>query len=343
MKRLLLGAAASALMLTAVSPAANATSGEEEPEVRDVLLGSAVEDTTNDTATLPLYKGVDAGGQEFWFVITEASTKAAARYRNVNFSPKLANARNTAAVQQGRWVNGVLQVQATVDFTPTRVVTPDPAIGFPPLAAQPGAVGEAGYSPLVQLPNGVVLNASHIANNTGLHDKLVGTPNMAARTATFQETEGFYEGKEVYYVSFDVSAPDVAALEAATFAPSLNAAPGLGSNDKKTSARSGIAPFVNGQTGVDNPNRQGLNSALLGEGDPLNVVESLPGSNRYSPLWDVHVAVWTDRAIAEGANTVQTDFDDIEDLAEGGYITGPGGSFDAVGFIVNCPIVSIEK
>ena len=124
------------------------------------------------------------------------------------------------------------------------------------------------------------------------------------------------------------------------FAPNLNAAPGLDSNDPKTSARSGIAPFVNGQTGVDNPNRQGLNSALLGEGDPLNVVESLPNNGKYSPLWDVHAAAWTDSAIVNGQRVLQTDFDDIEELAEAGAITGPLGAFQAVGIIVNCPIVS---
>lgn len=70
-------------------------------------------------------------------------------------------------------------------------------------------------------------------------------------------------------MSFEVSNPDVAPLEGGTFAPALNAAPGIGSNDPKTSARSQIVPFVNGQTGIGNPNRQGLNSALLGQGDPL--------------------------------------------------------------------------
>jgi hypothetical protein len=334
---------ATALLAAASVPLIVAgTAGASSGEPREVLLASAIEDTVADTATLPIHRGVDAGGQEFWYTITESSSRARADRLGVNHAPKLANARNTDAVQTGRYIDGVLHVEATVDFSLERVVTPDPAVGFPPLAASPGAVGEAGYSPLVQLPNGVVINAPHIANDSGLHDKLVGAPDMAAMTATFQETEGFYEGKEVYYVSFDVSAPDVAALEGATYAPDLNAAPVLGSNDKKRSARSGIAPFANGQTGVDNPERQGLNSALLGEGDPLNVVESLPDSNRYSPLWDVHLAVWTERAIAEGMVSLQVDFDDIEDLAEDGYIAGPAGPFDAVGVIVNCPIISIE-
>ena len=143
-------------------------------------------------------------------------------------------------------------------------------------------------------------------------------------------------------VSFDASDAGVAALEGATFAPSLNAAPGLGSNDKKTSARSGIAPFANGQTGVANPNRQGLSSALLGEGGPLNVVQSRPRQNEYSPLWDAHLSVWSADAVAEGRNTRQTDFDDIQDLAANGEIGGPAGSWGAIGAIINCPVFSIE-
>jgi hypothetical protein len=333
MKRMLVAALAATSALAAVSSHADASG-------RKLFITSAVENTADDTATLPIYRGVDAGGQEFWYVVTESSNQKDARKRGTNFSSKLANARGTAAVQAGHYEGGVLHVEASVDFAPTRSVTPDPGIGFPPLAASPGSIGETGYSPLVSLPNGTVINAPQIANNTGLHDKLVGAPDTAGGHATFKETEGFYNGKDVYYVSFDVSAPDVAALEGATFAPNLNAAPGLGSNDPKTSARSGIAPFVNGQTGVDNPNRQGLNSALLGEGDPLNVVQSSPHNNKYSPLWDVHVAAWSDSAIANGQRVLQTDFDEIEELGETGAITGPLGSFQAVGIIVNCPLVS---
>ncbi len=80
-----------------------------------------------------------------------------------------------------------------------------------------------------------------------------------------------------------------AAIEGSTRAPNLNAAPGLGSNDPGTSARSAIIPIVNGALGVNNPARQGLQSALLGEGDPLNVTQEEPvfedGVVLYSPLW----------------------------------------------------------
>jgi hypothetical protein len=331
-------ALAAALAVTA--PVAAASSGSEADE-RTQFITSAVEDTATDRATLTVHRSIDDDGESAYYVVTESSDKKDAKRRGVNYSPKLANAIGTAAVQNG-WYDraGVLHVEDTVDFAPTRVVTPS-ATGFPPLAATPGAVGQADYSPLVKLPNGIVINAPHVMNATGSHDKLTGP--IANRKATFQESEGFYEGKEVYYVSFDASDPGVAALEAVTFVANLNAAPGLGSNDKKTSARSGIAPFANGQTGVDNPNRQGLNSALLGEGDPLNVVQSRPRQNEYSPLWDVHLSVWSDAAVAAGHNTLQDDFDDIQDLAGDGAITGPAGAWGAIGAIVNCPVISIEK
>jgi hypothetical protein len=318
----------------AVPATASATDGE-----RTVTIGSVVEDQAADTATFTMHRGVDADGEQFWYVVTESSNKQDAARRQVNRSRKLANARNTDAVQRG-WFDrqGVLHVEDTVDFSPARVVVPGPG-GFPPNAVAPGSVGQANYSPLVQLPNGTILNAPHVANASGQHDKLVAP--IAGRSATFQESEGFYEGKEVYYVSFDASDPGIAALEGVTFAPNLNAAPGVGDGGS-SSARSGIGVFLNGQTGASNPNRQGLASALLGEGDPLNLVDSLPDQSKYSPLWDVHMAVWTDGALAAGQNTLQTDFDDLEDLAEDGALSGPSGTFEANGAIVNCPIISVE-
>jgi hypothetical protein len=320
------------LSVAAIPSAAQATGNTN----RTLFIKSAVEDTNLNRVTLPAYHGRTHEGRSFRFVVTEASSKRLARNLGVNFAPKLANTIGTNALQQGYFKNGQLIVEATVDFAPERVVVPGPG-GFPPEAAKPGAVGEAGYSPLVQLPGGTVINASHVANATGYGDKVL---SLTERRVTLQETEGFYEGDEVYYVSFDASAPDIAALEGVTYAPNLNAAPGLGSNDRGTSARSGIVPFVNGQTGIDNPNRQGLGSALMGEGDPLNVVETEATDNDYSPLWDMHATAWVDPVSA----TLQTDFDDIRDLAEDGVVTGPGGAaWGAIGVIVNCPLISIEE
>ncbi|MGL4746066.1 MAG: hypothetical protein ACRCXL_16985 [Dermatophilaceae bacterium] len=331
----LVAAGAAAVSISAAP--ATATPDEQ----REVLLESARENTTRDRASLPAqpFRVADAANSRGYYVVTESSDRDDARRRGVNHAPKLANAKGTGAVQKARYDRGVLVVSATVDFAPVRVVEPGPN-GFPPNRAEPGAVGRPGYSPLVELPDGTVINAPQVANSTGRADKLLALRNGRA---VFQETEGFYEGDEVYYVSFDSSAPDVAALEGVTYAPALNAAPDLGSNER-TSARSGIAPFVNGRTGKDNPQRQGLNSALMGDGDPLNVIQTLAGDKDYSPLWDVHATVWTDAAKSAKADTRQDDFESIERLAERGVVTGPDGAdWAAIGVIVNCPVISIEK
>jgi hypothetical protein len=327
---------AASLSAALVSPA-GATQAADE---REVLFPAAVEDQVNDTVALKVKPAwVASTGTWAKYVVTESSNRRDAARRGVNWSPKLKNARGTDAVQTGRYVNGVLVVEAGVDFAPTRIVVPGPG-GFPPAQAEPGAIGDEGYSPLVRLPSGVVINAPQIANETGRADKLL---RYEGRRAVFQETEGFYEGKDVYYVSFDSSDPGIAALEGVTYAPALNAAPGRGSNDDD-SARSGIAPFVNGQTGVDNRNRQGLNSALLGEGDPLNIVQTLADDNDYSPLWDVHATQWSSAAKASGADVVQTDFDDLGALVDDGLVTGPdGAAWGAIGVIVNCPEISVGE
>jgi hypothetical protein len=156
-----------------------------------------------------------------------------------------------------------------------------------------------------------------------------------------EETSGFQGGKPVLYISTDASIELAAALENATYAPRLNAAPSVG-DDSKDSARASLAAFVNGQTGANNPQRQGLNSALLDGLSPLNVLRWNPDQGRYSPLWDVHPAAWTSAAIAAGQNLRQTDWGKIQGLVDHGQITGPGGApFAAGNFIVDCPIVSM--
>ena len=77
------------------------------------------------------------------------------------------------------------------------------------------------------------------------------------------------------YLSLDASSPLAAALEKATFAPKLGAIT-VGNDDSAFSAVERIFITANGPTGVDNPQRQGLNSAVMGEGSPLNVFGGIP-------------------------------------------------------------------
>ena len=138
----------------------------------------------------------------------------------------------------------------------------------------------------------------------------------------------------------DASKADVAALEGATLAPRLDLAPRPGA-DGTDSSRASLAAFTNGQTGRDNPQRQGIASALADGLDPLNVLAWEPTQGRYSPLWDVHLTEWTPAAKAAGADLRQSRFADVEDLAEAGLVTGPEGhDWDASKIVVVCPIIS---
>jgi hypothetical protein len=288
----------------------------------------------DDTATLPLHEG-RVGERVVWFVVLDASTSNLADRFGCNRSNKLAVAAGTSAVQQG-WFDraGLLHFAGTVDFAPDHLVVPDPVTGFPPLQVRAGSRADSAYSPLVRLPDGSVLNAPHLLNATGRHDKVVAA-DTAAGTVRFRLTHGFARGHAVLYMSTDASNETAAALEAVTLVPRLNGAPTPG-GDGTNSARASLAAFVNGATGASNPQRQGLNSALLGDGDPLNVLAWLPNQGRYSPLWDVHLAAWRAGAVP----TRQTEFAHVADLARNGQVTAPdGGQFGPSQFIVDCPII----
>ena len=244
-------------------------------------------------------------------------------------------------------LNSRKRFSGTVDFGPQRVVVPGPN-GFPPERFRPGAVGDADYSPLITTNGRTVLNASRVANSSGLHDAVVGI-DRKGRQVTLDTFDGFYEDEPLQYLHQEGSVKLIAAIEGSTFAPNLKAAPKVGSNDKKISARSAIIPIVNGPRGVNNPQRQGLQSALLGQGDPLNITQEEPGDNEYSPVWGVTPAVWTDRAIESGQRTRLTDAEEVADLFEEGLITSGGAGprnaslegLRALPGISNCPIIAV--
>lgn len=306
-------------------------------QAQQAFIPSARVNVSANTATFPLRRGVTADGRTVWYMVLDASNSQQAQRFRVNRANKLANARNSAAVQQVTVRNGMVVFPATVDFAPERVVEPGPT-GFPPIAFQPGAVGEPGYSPLIQLPDGAILNAPHVANGSGQADKVVRL-NLGIGTVEYELTPGFANDKDVLYVSTDASDPLAATLENVTFAPQLAFAPGQG-NDGTDSSRSALGATINGQGGANNPNQQGFNSALLEGLSPRNALAWTPNQGRYSPLWDVHLGLWSDAAVVAGGNVALRDIDDFFDAAENGDLTGPDGTeFRAVGIVVNCPIV----
>lgn len=321
-----------AVLAIAASGIAVTSSPASAKGARVFVPGAVV--NTDHTVTLPLHRG-RSGNQTVWFIVTEASDSGHADTWKASVAQKLRNAKGTAAVQKVTLdADGTVVFPTTVDFSPTHVIVPGPT-GFPPNAAAPGAVGQPGYSPLIQLPDGAVLNAPQPVNSSGQADKVVAV-DTAAKTVRYRLTDGFARGNAVVYISTESSDPGAAAIEDVTYAPALNAAPFAG-GDGTDSARASLAAITNGQTGAANPARQGLNSALLGDGDPLNVLAWQPNQGRYSPLWDVHFTQW-----APGQTPVrQTEFAKIADLAQQGKVTAfPTGPWGPSGFIVDCPIIA---
>jgi hypothetical protein len=267
----------------------------------------------------------------------------------VNFAPKLANAIGTPGVQTVTIKNGVVDFPATVDFRPQRTLVPGPH-GFPPAKASPPSVGRPGYSPFIKLPSGIVINAPQVANDTGHADKALKL-DTGNKTVLYQETEGRYEDKHVHYASFESGDPGAATIEDVTYAPALNTIPKAGDVGLKTSAREELIAFINGPTGISNPQRQGINSTILDNADPHNILKETPqlpqhsdvGDRAYTPAWDVHFAQWSPEAIASGARVEVRSTDEVDMRVKAKMVTGPNGArFGPSKFTVNCPLISID-
>jgi hypothetical protein len=323
------------------------------------LLRSGTIDMNESTITLPLYQGhIRESGERVWYILTDTTDKGNADALGLNWSPKLAYSAPGARVATLA-SNATLEFHSgTVDFSPEHRVTPgsDPANPFPPSEAQPGAIGDNDYSPLVLIENsgGHIYNAPIMAFGVDaseinfcegnpdyslVHDKVVSIcPGEG--TVTIALTPGFSFARPVLYLSTDASVALAAAAEQATLAPKL-ANITTGRDDSAFSAVERIFVFANGPTGQGNPQRQGLNSALMGEGSPLNVLGGIPTiATDYSPLWDMNVGVWTQEAIDNGYRSRLTEEFAILGFVEDGWITGlEGAEYGSVGMIVNCPIV----
>jgi len=320
--------------------------------------------TSKPTVTFPLRRGTAAGHLVYYF-ITDASDQTVAQTLGVNFTPKLANAVAASTVQHSSSTDPrSFTVPADVDFSPVHVLVAGPT-GFPPSAAAPGAVGNPGYSPLVQLPSGVVINAPQVGDgaNTNGADKAhwadkVESVDAVNNTITYDETNGCYEDQSVHYVSTDASAAGPAAIEDVTYAPALGNVPfpDCGTNDINITgpfinpgcSRESLIAFINGQTGRDNVERQGLNAAILDQESPINILEDVPnagGQFNYSPMWDIHLLRWND-TVPVANRLRQTGFASAEALVgtQAQSITPQGmtsNTFQATGFIVDCPLISI--
>ena len=128
--------------------------------------------------------------------------------------------------------------------------------------------------------------------------------------------KGLYDGKDVYYITTEASDSTIADALAkftnfpVTFAPSLTKAP--------ASSQANIYAFKNGVKG----------GGVLGF--QPNVVDSIPGESKYSPLWKINLVEWKDPSTA----TVLGSEDDILSALDSGKIT-----ITPTTVVVNCPIV----
>ena len=348
-------------------PASESFSESNESLVGPVELLKA--GTTNNkagTTTLPLYRGHDEDGTTVWFILTDTTDQDNADALGLNFSAKLGYANVGDAVREARLQPDTSLVFETgaVDFSPKRVLVPGEAPNaFPPKVARPGSVGDAGYTPYVQVvnaPGSPIYNAPVVAydvtakqlrfckgdvDHSLVHDRVVKVcpkaPSNGAGTVTLDTTEIFSFAKPSTYISTEASDPMVATLDSGTFAPAIGDLP-VGRDDSAFSPIERLFVTANGPTGGRNPQRQGLNSAVLGEGDPLHVIGGIPTvSNDYSPAWDLNLGFWTDKAIDRGYRARIIDEFQYLDLVAGGHITGEDGApFGSTGIVVNCPIVA---
>lgn len=345
-----------AALLGAASPSdGQAAPGRPAKAGPILLLRSGTVDRQAQTVTLPLLAGRMKDGKKVWYVMTDTSDGRIAAQRGLNHSAKLSNAPADGTRLATRERDGTLIFEkGTVDFSPVRtVVAGSGTRPFPPKTAQPGAVADRDYTPLVRMHGGgdAVYNAPIVA--FGVEDRQIsfcdGRPDLTLvhdrvvricpekGTVTLALTAGFSAGREVLYISTEGTDPGVAAMEAATFAPRLAEAAPVGGYGEHSQVEA-IVVVVNGPTGRSNPKRQGIFSALADGQPPLNVVGAIPTlSEGYSPLWSVNLAVWSQRAAGRSRVTAQSQ---VHDLVRRGLITGPDGKpFGPAGVIVNCPIV----
>lgn len=324
------------------------------------LLSSGSVDLAAGTVTVPLHHGRMKSGESVWYVLLDSDDKGQADALGINYAPKLTFANVGKVVRSARLDDSHTLVfdAGRVDFRPVRKVVPGTAPNyFPPKLAEPGSIGDADYSPLARIENagGHIYNAPVLAfdvpaatlnafckgnpDHSIVHDRVVSICPEAGKV-TLQLAAGYSAGRPVLYTSTEANNPVPAALEASTYAPALGGIK-VGPEANVFSPLERIYAFVNGQTGADNPMRQGLSSALIDGRAPLNVMGSIPTvSHRYSPLWDINPAVWTPKALTAGARSRQTDEHTILGLVKSGYLSGPEGkTFGSAGFIVNCPVV----
>ena len=328
-----------------------------EKRITKLFLTSGQVDLAREVVKLPLHRGRLSSGETVWFVLTDVSDLATSKKMGLTWAPSLAKAKDLASTRSAETdeFNNFTFKAGRVDFSPVQALTAGEAPNFfPPRVSRAGSVGDAHYSPLVRVTNrdDIVFNAPMIAFNVGPEklsfcdgnpDYSVVTDSVASvcpdnGTVDLKLRFGFADGKHLRYLSFDANSEESAVLEASTFAPAE-------SDILQSGATEVIYTIVNGRTGQNDPERQGLNSALGGEGPSLDILANFKEiSAGYSPMWDVQLAVWTKEAVEQNRRKLVTDGDDVSAMSEAGLLVSPvGGPVRTIGNLVNCPVVGFTN
>ena len=338
----------------ATTTATGATAATES--VATQFISGAI-DLQNNSITLPLHQGSLQDGRTVWYVLTDVSDQATSQQLGIGYSPALATAANTDGTRTATFdsAGNMIFNTGSVDFSPVHSVTPGQAPNlFPPVAVQPGSQASADYSPLVRVTKNdgsvIVYDAPIVAFNVNadqisfcdgnvdyslVHDHVLSIcPNK--QQVTLSLARGYSQGKSLVYLTFDANIPLASTLESDTDAPALSAL-------LSTGAILPLYAVTNGQTGANNPERQGFDSALSGDGSPLNVLASFPTlAGGYSPLWDIQGVQWTPQAVAASQPHALKSASDVFAAFQAGQLTGlGGGAIKTLGILVNCPAVAI--
>jgi len=328
-----------------------------EKKITKQFLTSGQVDLAREVVTLPLHRGRLPSGEAVWFVLTDVSDLATSQKMGLTWAPSLSAAKDLASTRVAEMdeSNNFTFKSGRVDFSPTQVLTAGEAPNFfPPRVARAGSVGDAHYSPLVRVANrnDIIFNAPMIAFSVGPEkisfcggnpDYSIVADSVASicpdnGTVDLKLRSGFADGKHLRYLSFDANSELSATLGASTFAPAEG-------DILRSGATQVIYLIINGRTGPNDPERQGLNSALSGEGSALDILanftELSPG---YSPMWDVQLAEWTKEAIEKNQRKLITNGDDIVAKSDAGLLVSPaGGPVKTIGNLVNCPVVGFTN
>jgi hypothetical protein len=375
-----------------------------------LTLPSAIEvNLSKEYVRLPIYPGIAYAGtphaEKVWFILEDASTEGAADDLGLNYAPKLANMAIDCpgCVQTAHLINlpasqnhfgpAPISFAGAPNFSPTRIAVPGPD-GFPLVKFQPGAVAGPGYSPFIRIAGSdTIYNAPIIATGNGPYDVVnhtdtadrvlgihIGRSPADSPSGSFSESwvdmlfvKGFDGSEPIVYLSTDAGQPLSAVLERSTYVPALNDASCNGCDDFLGSARERLFSFVNGQTGVNNPQAQGLQhlgkdglisenavqsntafiNALRYGGDALNVFGDFPTllsprhADAYSPLWDDQLGLWSPEAVKQGLNKRYINEDSVlneafshPDLLTGvNPATGQPQLYGSVGVDIDCAVI----